>query len=314
MCNCLGKGEAYARGQVVSTSLASLLEQFPDEAAAERYLEQSRWPNGARCPRCGSDDVKRGTQAKRKRQLWYCGKCAGQFSVTSGTIMHSAKLPLNIWLIALHAACLNLIPGHLGAPNASAFANTFGITKASAWTIFKKIGPVVRSGQSDNSLAASLSNMFTTQKTLYKSKRGIDSIWKTEFGESAKDRIVELFGAKVTLGDVADVSGKSPQNIAASMRGGKSAEESAFGVEHNSTGTKLVTDEVIRAALVTHGTVARVARALGINHGTCWSRCERLGLLTHKGPRVAPVSSGKHSCSRCGERGHNSRTCPAPES
>jgi len=83
-------------------SFYDLTEQYPDEASAIRYFEAKRWPNGARCPGCGSADVLRGRQEKRRRQLWYCHGCRDQFSVTSGTVMNSTKLPLRKWLFAFH--------------------------------------------------------------------------------------------------------------------------------------------------------------------------------------------------------------------
>lgn len=83
-------------------SLYHVLEQYPDEAAAERYFEQRRWPNGARCTSCGSGNVFRGAQPKRKRQVWHCRQCRKQFSVTSGTIMEATKMPLRKWLLAFH--------------------------------------------------------------------------------------------------------------------------------------------------------------------------------------------------------------------
>jgi transposase-like protein len=83
-------------------SFYAILEQYPDEASAERYFIQHRWPHGVNCPICGSVDVLRGTQPGRRRQLWNCHGCGKQFSVTSGTIMSDTKLPLRKWLLAFH--------------------------------------------------------------------------------------------------------------------------------------------------------------------------------------------------------------------
>ena len=83
-------------------SLYHILEQYPDEASAERYFVQKRWPNGVRCPSCASSNVFRGTQPTRKRQVWHCRQCRRQFSVTSGTIMDATKMPLRKWLLAFH--------------------------------------------------------------------------------------------------------------------------------------------------------------------------------------------------------------------
>lgn len=86
----------------MSESFFELTERYPDETSAIRYFEQKRWPKGVACPACTSKDVLRGVQKKRRRQLWYCHQCDYQFSVTTGTVMESTKLPLRKWLLAFH--------------------------------------------------------------------------------------------------------------------------------------------------------------------------------------------------------------------
>ena len=34
--------------------IVAFTQMFPDEAACEAYLYRVRWPNGFRCPKCGS--------------------------------------------------------------------------------------------------------------------------------------------------------------------------------------------------------------------------------------------------------------------
>lgn len=87
-----------------ASSFYDLSERYSGEAGAIRYFEERRWPSGPRCPKCGSQEVARGKQEKRRRQLWYChnAKCENMFSVTSGTIMDSTKLPLRKWMMAYH--------------------------------------------------------------------------------------------------------------------------------------------------------------------------------------------------------------------
>lgn len=75
-------------------------EQYPDEESAIRYFEARRWPDGIRCPRCESADARRIDNKARRRQLFGCHGCNHLFTVTSGTIMESTKLPLRTWLLA----------------------------------------------------------------------------------------------------------------------------------------------------------------------------------------------------------------------
>jgi len=72
-------------------------KQFPTEDACETYLARWRWPQGFRCPACGSARATR----LSTRPVWECRECGRQTSVTAGTAMQHSKVPLRIWLYAL---------------------------------------------------------------------------------------------------------------------------------------------------------------------------------------------------------------------
>ena len=78
--------------------LAKLIERFGSEDRCHEYLEQLRWPDGVRCPRCDSDKISRIT----KRRQFDCDGCRYQFSVRVGTIFHDSKLPLWKWFLAVY--------------------------------------------------------------------------------------------------------------------------------------------------------------------------------------------------------------------
>src|SRR5664280_3911540 len=67
--------------------------RFPDEAICRAYLFDSRWPEGFRCPRCGSQSA----TALPRRLLWQCSTCRYQASVTAGTVLHRTRTPLHLW-------------------------------------------------------------------------------------------------------------------------------------------------------------------------------------------------------------------------
>ena len=71
-------------------------KRFASEHACRLYLEQLRWGDGFRCPRCG------GAEAWRTgRGLWLCQSCRRQTSVTVGTIFERSRLPLQLWFRAM---------------------------------------------------------------------------------------------------------------------------------------------------------------------------------------------------------------------
>ena len=78
---------------------------FPDEESAESWFIKTLWPDGVRCPRCGSIDV---VDRNLEPRQWRCRDCrrngssSTDFSVKSVTVMHSSNLPLLQWLDGMY--------------------------------------------------------------------------------------------------------------------------------------------------------------------------------------------------------------------
>jgi transposase-like protein len=81
-------------------TLRDLMKQFPDETACKEYLKAKRWPDGVRCPKCGSEKV---FHVTHRPFHWVCKQreCGGRngyrFSVISGTVFQDTKRPLREW-------------------------------------------------------------------------------------------------------------------------------------------------------------------------------------------------------------------------
>ncbi len=69
---------------------------FGNEQACVDYLEQLRWPDGFRCPKCSSEKGWRLSDGR-----WGCAGCAGKISVTAGTIFDGSRVPLADWFTAI---------------------------------------------------------------------------------------------------------------------------------------------------------------------------------------------------------------------
>ena len=65
------------------------------EQARQHVLMRLRWPNGFRCPQCGS-----GGALNVDRQMIQCSRCATQTYLRAGTIMGGSHLPLETWFRA----------------------------------------------------------------------------------------------------------------------------------------------------------------------------------------------------------------------
>lgn len=77
-------------------TLMELEKRFSTEEACREYLFALRWPDGFVCPACGGRKCW-GTE----RNLWLCGGCRRQVSVTSGTLFQDSHIPLMLWFRAM---------------------------------------------------------------------------------------------------------------------------------------------------------------------------------------------------------------------
>jgi transposase-like protein len=81
--------------------LCKLVEQYGDDTNCRKALENLRWPDGVKCPACGSEKISRIVA----RNQFDCDSCRYQFSVLSGTIFHDTHLPLHKWFLATYLLC-----------------------------------------------------------------------------------------------------------------------------------------------------------------------------------------------------------------
>ena len=87
-------------------SLIELTDLFPDDAAAEKWFEKIRWPNGIACPDCGS--LRYAVVKNRKPMPYRCKDCRKHFSVRKGMVMQSSKLGYKKWAIAIYLVATSL--------------------------------------------------------------------------------------------------------------------------------------------------------------------------------------------------------------
>ena len=118
-------------------------EMFPDDKAATDWYEAMRWPEGVRCPKCGTDAIlNRNTGActddnaekpLSPKQPYRCSKCLFDFSVKTGTVLHSSNLPCLTWVTAEY-----LLLQH-GGVSALKLAEALGLSYKSALVLSHRI-------------------------------------------------------------------------------------------------------------------------------------------------------------------------------
>jgi len=81
-------------------SLPEFIQLYGAEENCEAALEQARWPDGFRCPRCECKEY--GLIHGRRHKRYPCRSCRHQTTLTAGTILEATKLPLTTGFLALY--------------------------------------------------------------------------------------------------------------------------------------------------------------------------------------------------------------------
>lgn len=123
-------GKSHRKG----ISMIELMRMFPDDATAEAWYVERRWPDGIHCPHCGSDNVQTG--AKHKSMPYRCREkeCGKRFSAKTGTVMEGSKLGLQVWMIATY-----LLSTSLKSVSSMKLHRDLNINQRSAWFLAHRL-------------------------------------------------------------------------------------------------------------------------------------------------------------------------------
>ncbi len=146
-------------GHKQEMNLMKLMVRFHKDEQCRAYMEHVRWPDGVKCPRCGSDKISRAYA----RNQYECNSdsCGYHFSVTSGTIFHDSHLPLPKWFAAVYL----MIESRKGI-SANQMKRTLEVSYKTAWYLCHRIRAAMTV---DNPMP--LSKIFEVDETWVGGKR-----------------------------------------------------------------------------------------------------------------------------------------------
>jgi transposase-like protein len=138
---CLAEKETGMPRPDFPRTFEGFRKRFAGEEDCWRYLVESRWPQGFRCPDCGHGEA----WTLPKRALLECRSCGRQRSVTAGTILHRTRLPLSLWFAAAY-----LVTTHTPGFSALQWQRQLGLTRyETAFVLLHKLRRAMRRPERD---------------------------------------------------------------------------------------------------------------------------------------------------------------------
>ena len=120
-------------------SITQLLRRFPDDDACIKWFEKVRWNGKPCCPHCG--ETKKISDPPSKPNTYWCGKCRKNFTVTTKTILHATKTPLQNWMVAIYS----VMTARKGV-SAMQLSKELGVQYRTAWYMLHRIREACDSG------------------------------------------------------------------------------------------------------------------------------------------------------------------------
>ena len=197
-------GKSHRKGM----SLKQFLRLFPDDATAEQWFIQDRWPTGVCCPECGSVNVQSG--CKHKTMPYRCREkvCGRKFSVKTGSIMEGSKLGYQDWITAMF-----LVSTSLKGVSSMKLHRDLGVSQKTAWFLSMRI----REALSEDGKVGAFTGPVEVDETYVGGKRAnmsnskrkqLEGTGRGPVGKTAvvgaKDRATNQVSAKVVASTDAD--------------------------------------------------------------------------------------------------------------
>jgi len=178
-------------------TLLEFEERFSSEEACREYLFHLRWPDGFVCPRCGL-----GAAWHTNRDLYRCGSCDYQGSVTAGTIFQDTKKPLRLWFRAMW-----YITSQRQGVSALGIQQVLGLgSYRTAWMWLHKLrAAMVRPGRDNLSGTIEIDEAYIGG--VKPGKRGRGALGKTLVLVAVEDKNSRI--GRIRLRQVSDASAKS---------------------------------------------------------------------------------------------------------
>ncbi|MDE0303194.1 MAG: IS1595 family transposase [Gammaproteobacteria bacterium] len=113
-------------------SIVQLMRMFDTEGKSVEWLEQVRWGGTPTCAHCGGTE--KISRPKSKPFTYWCKSCRKNFTVKTGTVMHSSKLDTRHWVVTLYY----MLTARKGISSLQ-LSKELGVQQKTAWYLLQRI-------------------------------------------------------------------------------------------------------------------------------------------------------------------------------
>jgi transposase-like protein len=118
-------------------TLIEVVAYFSNEQRAFECVRDHRWPDGVKCPHCGSERVR----FMANRWKWNCNGCRQQFTAKTKSIFEDSPLPFSKWIPALW-----LIVNAKNGISSYELHRALGVTQKTAWFMLHRLRLAMHNG------------------------------------------------------------------------------------------------------------------------------------------------------------------------
>ena len=202
-------GKHYRKG----LTLSELFEMFPDDATAEAWIVERRWPTGVLCAHCGHNSVQDG--AAHKTMRFRCRGCPKRFSTRTGTVLADSNVGFRDWAVAIYLVCTSL-----KGVSSMKLHRDLGVTQRTAWHMLHRIREAWANGSGERFagpveadetyVGGKAQNMHAHKRARLTGRGGVDKAAVVGVKDRASNRVTARPVADTTsetlTGIVADVA------------------------------------------------------------------------------------------------------------
>lgn len=144
----------------LTISIFELMEKFPSEIEAKRYLEKKRWNSKPVCPHCNSEEKQYRFTKDGVEGYYLCSSCKKNYTVRTGTIFERSHVPLHKWIFAFYL----VVTSRKGISSLQ-LSKQLGVTQKTAWFMLQRIREACKHDDDDKGQGGFLAGIVEADET-----------------------------------------------------------------------------------------------------------------------------------------------------